>query len=204
MAPPPQEHAMTDNARPDPPFPASPAALALAAVWGFAEATLFFLVPDVWITLVAAFNPAMGRRAAGASLLGALAGGAVMHRLGGSLPPGKTAALLDLIPAISPAMIADVDRQMGERGLSAMLGGPLRGIPYKLYARTAGIRREPMGRFLLWSIPARGIRFLLAALTAGAIGSLARRGTVRRRWTILPWMAAWTLFYAVYFRRNRG
>ncbi|MFM9106139.1 MAG: hypothetical protein ACKOWF_05500, partial [Chloroflexota bacterium] len=44
----------------------SRAAARIAALWGFAEATVFFIVPDVWIGLLAAFDPRAGLRAAAA------------------------------------------------------------------------------------------------------------------------------------------
>jgi hypothetical protein len=58
----------------------------LAAAWGLAEATLFFLVPDILITWVALTSL---RRALLSSLwvlAGALAGGCLMHLSGASRP----------------------------------------------------------------------------------------------------------------------
>ncbi|GEM_PF-3959884 len=47
----------------------------VALAWGFAEATLFFIVPDVWLTLVARERLRTGLIASLYSLAGALAGG---------------------------------------------------------------------------------------------------------------------------------
>jgi hypothetical protein len=49
--------------------------LVAAAVWGLAEATLFFVVPDVLLTWLAAFRPRVACKAVVACLAGALAGG---------------------------------------------------------------------------------------------------------------------------------
>ena len=56
---------------------------AAAFAWGFAEATLFFVVPDVWLTLIAVrrgLRPALV--ACGWALAGALAGGLAMYAWG--------------------------------------------------------------------------------------------------------------------------
>ena len=55
----------------------------IAGIWGFAEATLFFIVPDVWLTLIAVRRglvPALA--ACGWALAGALAGGLAMYAWG--------------------------------------------------------------------------------------------------------------------------
>ena len=82
-----------------------------------------------------------------------------------------------------------------------MLLGPLQGTPYKIYARTAGLQRHSLGATLLWTIPARGARFLLIAGIAAAYGSLVRRRTRRPAWLLAPYLLAWGAFYAWYFRR---
>src|SRR6478672_2734595 len=41
----------------------------IALAWGFAEASLFFIVPDVWIGLLALFHWRAGLRAAGWAVL---------------------------------------------------------------------------------------------------------------------------------------
>jgi membrane protein YqaA with SNARE-associated domain len=174
--------------------------MAVALGWGFAEATIFFIVPDVWIGLLALFSWRAGLRAVIWAVAGALIGGALMYAIGAQVPPDRTARLLDAIPAISPAMIERVEAEMRERGPASMLLGPLQGTPYKIYARTAGMQEQPLIAFLLWSIPARGARFLLVALVAALYGWLVRRITSRPAWLVGPYVLAWAIFYAAYFR----
>jgi membrane protein YqaA with SNARE-associated domain len=176
-------------------------AAVVAICWGFAEATVFFVVPDVWIGLLALFSWRAGLRAVAWSVLGAVTGGALVYVAGARLERDRSAKLLDAIPAISPAMIARVEDEMRQRGPSSMLLGPLRGTPYKIYARSAGLQRQPLGATLLWTIPARGARFLLIALAAAGFGSLVRRRTLRPRWRLVPYLLAWVVFYAGYFRK---
>lgn len=173
---------------------------AVAAVWGFAEATLFFVVPDVWIGLLALFSWRAGLRAVAWAVVGALIGGALMVAVGAQLAPQRSAELLQAVPAISPAMIAGVEEEMRERGPRSMLRGPLQGTPYKIYARTAGSQHLPLATTLLWTIPARGARFLLIAAVATAYGALLRWRTAQPVWVIAPYLLAWVAFYAWYFR----
>src|SRR5947207_15725568 len=135
-------------------------AAAIAFGWGLAEATLFFVVPDVWIGLLALCGWRAGVRAAGWALAGALLGGALTYGVGARLEPRRSARLLDAIPAISPALIGRVEGEMRARGPASMLLGPLRGVPYKLYARAAAVQGQPVAAVLLWTIPARGERFV--------------------------------------------
>lgn len=172
---------------------------AIACGWGFAEATLFFVVPDVWIGLLALFNLRAGLRAVGWAVLGALLGGAVMYAVGAHVEPASSASLLDSVPAVSPAMVSRVEEAMRDQGPASMLLGPLQGIPYKIYARTAGVQEQPLGSMLLWTIPARGIRFVLVALVSALCGAMIRRLTSDPRWLLGPYLLAWLLFYVGYF-----
>jgi membrane protein YqaA with SNARE-associated domain len=179
-------------------------AAAVALAWGFAEATLFFVVPDVWIGLLALFKWRAGLRAAGCAVVGALLGGALMYGAGVELGREHSEELLDAVPAISPAMIARVEEEMRERGPASMLLGPLRGTPYKIYATTAGVEGQPLGAVLLWTVPARGVRFLLIATIAALYGGLVRRITPETGWLLGPYLLVWVVFYAGYWLLAAG
>lgn len=182
-------------------FVRSRLAAAVAGIWGFAEATLFFLVPDIWIGLLAMFSWRAGPRAVAWAVAGALAGGALMYGVGAVLPPEQSARLLEMVPAVSPAMIERVEEEMQAQGPAAMLLGPLQGTPYKIYARTAGVQGESLLVMLLWSVPARAARFLLIAAVAALFGWVVRRVTPAAAWRIGPYLVAWGFFYLVYFWR---
>lgn len=171
----------------------------IALIWGFAEATLFFIVPDVWIGLLALFSWRAGLRAVAWAVMGALIGGALMYGVGANVDRQRGARLLEAVPAISPAMIERVEEEMRQRGPASMLLGPLQGTPYKIYAWTGGVQEQPLGAMLLWTLPARGARFLLVAVVAALYGGLVRRITPRIGWLLGPYLLAWTLFYAGYF-----
>ncbi len=162
---------------------------------------MFFIVPDVWLSRIALTNPRRALAATLPTLAGALAGGAVMYRWGARTEPSASAAELARIPAISPAMVARVEDDLAARGNLALVLGPTKGIPYKVYARTAGQTNRPLPEFLLWSVPARMIRFVLVT---GGSGMVAR--AVRRRFPHITdpqgyaiHAAAWTAFYTWFF-----
>jgi membrane protein YqaA with SNARE-associated domain len=180
-------------------FASSRAALAPAFAWGLAEATFFFIVPDVLLTLIACrgLRPAM--RATGTALLGALAGGAVMYVFG-RREPDSARAFLDHVPAISPALITRVTTQISESGLMAVLLGPLKGIPYKIYAVEWGARNGSFIALLVISIPARFVRFFLASVAARGIARLIEPLTDHRAAIEISILAViWVAFYCYYF-----
>lgn len=181
-------------------FSRSRIAAAIALSWGFAEATLFFVVPDVWIGLLALFSWRAGLRAPSWAILGALLGGALLYGAGSQLDPDRSAHILDTVPAISPGMIERVEEEMSEGGPASMLLGPLQGTPYKIYARTAGVQHQSLGEVLLWTIPARGARFILIVMVSALYGVLIRRITREIGWLLGPYLVAWVTFYAAYFR----
>jgi membrane protein YqaA with SNARE-associated domain len=181
-------------------FANSRVAAAVALLWGFAEATLFFFVPDIWIGLLALGSPRAGLRAVALAVAGALIGGALMYGVGASQPAQETDRLLDAIPAISPAMIVRVQEEMRQQGPASMVFGPLRGTPYKIYAVSAGQQRQSLAETLLWTIPARASRFLLIALVLSGIGALGRRVGIPAAWLLGIYCVAWVIFYGVYFR----
>jgi membrane protein YqaA with SNARE-associated domain len=182
-------------------FLASRAALWSAFAWGIAEASFFFIVPDVLLTLIAcrAFKPAL--KATIAALAGALAGGVLMYAFG-LRSPDDARAFLDYVPAINSNLIKRVARQINEHGLIAVMIGPLKGIPYKIYAVEWGAQDRSLIGFFLISIPARYIRFFLAAVVARLIARLIEPFTHRRvSIEILILAVIWIAFYGFYFLR---
>lgn len=175
--------------------------LLAAALWGLAEATFFYLVPDVILSAIAILDPRLALWACLAATAGALAGGAFMYRRGARDPAASREYLLR-VPGIGPCMLDRVAAEVGRRGLLALALGPLSGTPYKLYAVECGRRRLSLAGFLLVSVPARLARFVVVTVLAAWLA-----------WRVFPtlptsaklaaWLAAWCLFYAWYFRAMR-
>jgi membrane protein YqaA with SNARE-associated domain len=180
-------------------FVHGPAAQFAAFVWGLAEATLFFIVPDVLLTAIGCRSIRAGFKATGFAILGALLGGLIMYLFAG-VSPETSQTMLTYVPAIHPRFVDDVRSQLLERGLIAVLFGPTEGVPYKIYAVEWGVRHGNLPLFLLISIPARGIRFLFSILLAGGISRMIAPWTKRRAQTEMTVLALfWVVFYAFYF-----
>jgi len=173
--------------------------LALAFLWGIAEATLFFIVPDVLLTLVG--TRSLKRAALGTvfATLGAILGGAAMYTWAVRDAPAAREALL-AVPGIQQELVDSVGSATLKDGSVALLFGPLRGRPYKIYAVENGARGVSVFHFLATSIPARALRFLLTALLACVIAR-ALRPLIQKSSARLAalWATAWIAFYAFYF-----
>ncbi len=168
-----------------------------AGLWGLAEATLFFIVPDVWLSLAGRRCLKTGLQACLWALAGALAGGALVYAWGVYDRPGAL-AVIESVPAISPVMVERVATQLAGHGVLAIFVGPLTGTPYKLYAAHAADANIGWIVFMLMSVPARGIRFVLVTTGVHCILRYLVPARARTHPTALI-LSAWVLFYACYF-----
>jgi len=171
----------------------------IGALWGFAEATLFFMVPDVWLGWIALTSLKRALIATLAALVGAVAGGLLVAGVCAYVEPATSFRAMDTVPAVSPAMIRDVDADVAERGSRAIVDGPVRGIPYKLYARAEGIQGGPDVAFVFWSILGRAYRWVILIPLIWLVSHLARKWlhfTDRQARGV--YIVGWCLFYAWY------
>jgi len=169
-----------------------------AFVWGFAEATFFFVVPDVLLSFV---TQRRGLRAglAGAvfAVAGAAAGGMAMFWLGWAYAD-KVRSALDALPAISPEMIASAGPALADRPFSALLAAAFSGAPYKVFAAAAAGAGLSAPAFLAMSVVARAPRFLATVIATACVDRLAAKQLgLRTRRLVLA--ALWIVFYAVYW-----
>ena len=169
----------------------------VAGLWGFAEATLFFLVPDVQLTAVALRDLRGALRACLWAAAGAVTGGAVMWSWGAWAPAAAFAAL-EAVPAVSPEMLARVRGELLAGGWLAVVLGPSSGTPYKLYAATAGALGMSLPGLLAVTVPARLLRFVALTLVAAGVARGPLAGWPPRRRLALH-AACWAVFYAAYF-----
>jgi membrane protein YqaA with SNARE-associated domain len=183
-----------------PEFVSHPWILWLGFFWGFAEATLFFIVPDVLLTLVALFSSRRSAQLVACILLGALAGGSVMFYFGAKDPPQAKAMVLH-VPFVSPAMFIKTQQGFERNGIWTLARSPGNGIPYKVYCvQASSYARWPL--FLLVSAAARLERFAPFWLFASALG-FAFRKRINRRPIVSVVMHAclWILGYAWYWSK---
>jgi membrane protein YqaA with SNARE-associated domain len=168
--------------------------------WGLAEATLFFIIPDVFFTLVALFSFRQSAKVVAACLGGAVIGGCIMYAAG-QAAPAQTQALVLKVPFVSPAMLARTHIDLERYGIWTMAKGPWIGLPYKLYAVQAGrYARWPL--FLIATATARLGRFAFLWMVAALFGRLFRKGIASRpRVAIAIHATIWTSNYIIYWSR---
>jgi len=170
---------------------------ALAALWGLAEAALFFIVPDVFLSWIALRSFKRAMWACLWALLGALIGGAFIWYMG-LVNADALRAVFTSIPAINEGMMNNVRDQLQNSGLVALFIGPLVGTPYKLYALEAAQLGYGLFIFLLISIPARLARFVIVTIVSAAASSALSHSVSLRTLQVLH-ACVWVAFYSWYF-----
>ncbi|MBA3518966.1 MAG: hypothetical protein H0T75_15320 [Rhizobiales bacterium] len=171
---------------------------AAAFLWGVAEASFFFLVPDILLSLVVqkrGVRPASD--AACFAVAGACLGGLIVWHIGRGDPAGAR-AFLDGIPAISSAMIAQAGESLRDNFAAALFAGAFSGVPYKVFAAVAPSAGIGWPEFLLVSAPARACRFLVVIMIVAAADGIAARWLgARERARLL--LAGWAAFYVIFW-----
>lgn len=172
-------------------------------VWGLLEAALFFVIPDVLLTWVASRYGT--RRAIVASLwavAGAAIGGMITYQWGAHASESAF-TYMGWLPGVDTAMIQSVTTGIQADGPQALLGGPLRGEPFKLYAAAAGAQGESIVELVLWTIPGRLWRFVALSGLFGLIREGCSRLTGRNidRPLVVFWALFWLMVYAVFWTR---
>jgi hypothetical protein len=174
------------------------AALALLFAWGFAEATVFFVVVDVavsWIALRRGLK--QGLAAAVAAAAGALAGVALLYAWA-AREPAAGLALVDAVPFVTAELIQGMRADLAGRGILAVLVAGVTGVPIKIAAALApGLGIGPAA-FLIAGAAQRLARFAAVALMAAVLARLLR-ARLSERSLVALWAAFWILFYALYW-----
>jgi len=169
-----------------------------AALWGVAEATLFFIVPDVLLTFVVVrFGLRRGLALAVVAAAFASLAGLGMWFWAHSDPASARHVML-LVPAVGPDLLARAAREVGQGWPLHLVTGAMTGVPYKLYAVEAGARGLDPALFIPMSFVARLTRFTLTAVTM-ALGRAALLKLNRPKLVYPAWGLAWLATYTFYF-----
>jgi len=118
----------------------------------------------------------------------------------GQQNPQAAKSAIEKLPGIDASTVQQVDRQLQEHGTADVMLGPLQGVPYKIYAVQSSSNGIGWGEFLLISVPARIVRFLLVVI----FFHYALRFVSRWFWgkyKISLLLIGWLAFYAFYFWR---
>lgn len=170
----------------------------IAIGWGFAEALLFFVIPDVFLTLMALRRGT--RRSLRLAILaaaGAVAGGLLAYGWG-AVHAASALGVMELLPGIDRSMIDAVRGDVVAEGNQALLFGPWRGQPYKLFAVASGeLGLSAVGLAML-TMPGRLARFVVSVGFAGYVRWLFGRW-VSERVLVTAWALFWVVVYAGYW-----
>ena len=179
-------------------FLAGKPGIILACLWGLAEGTLFFVVPDVFLSLVAILQPRRAWRHVIAATAGALLAGILLF--GWALRDVVAARnAVGRVPFVTAAMFTRVDESYRLHGVGAVFLGPLTGTPYKLYAVEAPAYVGELS-FLAATVPARAERFVVVCLLFAVPAAW-----IRNKWKLsnerllMIHAAVWIAFYAFYW-----
>jgi membrane protein YqaA with SNARE-associated domain len=170
----------------------------IALFWGFAEATLFFIVPDVFLCFVSIkYSLRQTFYLTLYALIGAITGGVLIYKLGINYPETVYKLIVSL-PAIDTDMMNEVRNKLQQSALSQMFIGAVTGVPYKVFAFEAGQQLIDLTCFILISIPARLFRWIsIIVLVRLLILYLQKRYTAKQITKIF--CVFWAIFYAVFF-----
>jgi membrane protein YqaA with SNARE-associated domain len=170
---------------------------AAAFHWGFAEATVFFIVPDALLTSLALNSLRTAVTAALLAALGATVGGLAVWFLASSNPETANNILL-AVPGISESTFQTVRKLFSEGTYTGLLHGAFTGVPYKIFAAEAGFNGINPALFAALTPLARLPRFLLLSLAAWAAGQwIGARLSQRQKFAVT--LSLWLVFYIVYF-----
>lgn len=170
-------------------------ALWVGAGWGFAEALLFFIVPDVWLGLVALYAPRRTLITLAAIVLGATAGATTLYLVTLALGDGLSGVIVAL-PGITDADLTQARAELADQGAIAFLNGVLQGLPVKVYIHAAALDGIDLAQVIPFTLLNRIERMLLFGLIMAVLGWLGR--PVVRRWPrgcLALYGIAWIIFY---------
>lgn len=172
-----------------------------AFLWGYCEATWFFVIPDVGLTFIALhLGWRRSLRPLAGAVLGAGLGAATIYLFRDWHWPW----LWSHLPGFLPGMLPMAGAQLQAEGASALLEGPQAGIPYRVYVWLAAAQGVSLGSILAWTPLARIPRMLVPMLIAVGFQQLCSRmpapvGPRYREVNRGLWICLWTLLYAAYW-----
>jgi len=174
----------------------SPAALAVAFFWGVGEATVLFVVPDLWLGFVSLYAPRRFLVTLVAVVAGGVTGAALLFLATPALGEGLS-QLLSSLPGTGPDDLARVRAELVAQGGAAFLNGPVQGLPVRLYVHAAALDGLDLPTVLAGTAVNRLTRIGFFGLTLAALGLVARPLIARRpRAVAVVYLVAWVIFYA--------
>jgi len=167
-------------------------------IWGFSEATFFFIIPDVLLSYYALKNDNLKNifLINIICITGAAIGGTVIFIMS-TVNHANVVDFMLSVPAIHTYMLDHVEAEMSANTFLALVTGPLFGVPYKLFAAFAPLYTN-IFIFILFSIPARLIRFIIVSLMAYYFSHKIFKNLSLKVKTLI-WLFVWMVVYIIYF-----
>lgn len=169
-----------------------------AFTWGFAEATCFFIVPDVLLSLAALNDLRKSIILCIFAVFGAAIGGMLIFELS-RIDEIAMQNFLVRIPAIGELTMQSAKQHLIDHGIFGVCIGAYTGNPFKVYAYLCGVDRGiNLLAFVLLSIPARLSRFVCVCAGTRLIERYALKG-LSQSIKFRTWLFCWIIFYVFYF-----
>lgn len=172
----------------------------VAGLWGFAEGTIFFVVPDVCVTCFALFSFKESAKALQSAVLGALIAGVLMYALA-SCDYQLARRIVLSVPFVSQPLLDQSRADYLQHAWLATVYAPLSGIPYKVFAIEA-VQYIGILPFVFASILARFGRIGAAWGLAALIRVCFKRTIdMRPRLFLAIHFLFWSVFYSWYWSK---
>jgi hypothetical protein len=173
-------------------------ALWIAAAWGFAEASFFVVVPDVWLGFVALFAPRRTVTTIAATVAGAAAG-AVFLFVATLAFGDQIGRLILALPGITPGDLAAARTALADDGAAALLPALVAGRAVKLYVHAAATDGIPLLDVVLFTMLNRIVRLALFGGLMSLVGWGGRSIVMGcPRLVASIYVSGWVLFYVVH------
>jgi membrane protein YqaA with SNARE-associated domain len=175
--------------------------LLAAFVFGAAEATFFFIVPDVFTSWLVIRQSRSGFLACVYATMGAVIGGSILFWIGKDQELRSIALeACAVLPGIQMPLISHAAAELRENGLGGLFTGVLSGIPYKLFALQVAPLGIRFSDFIIASIAARLMRFIAVTAFTWLVFHV-----IFVKWSnkvkLCLHGVVWVIFYGFYFCR---
>jgi hypothetical protein len=169
-------------------------------LWGLAEATVFFVVPDVLLCFWAMRSAREAFASTVAVVVGAMLGAAILYLCLG-LDGANYTVLHNMwasLPGFRVKMTEVAAAHLSAHGAAGLLAGPASGIPYRIYVGEAWRLHLPLADVLLWTPVARLERIAIAPLVVLGLRFIAER-VLAPRFRRVPWYWALAALIVIYW-----
>jgi hypothetical protein len=170
----------------------------IAGAWGAAEASIFFVVPDVPVGLISLVSPKRAATACIAATAGGVLGALGLHA---ALQAGwDPEPYFARVPGIRPADAAAARDAVAAAPIRAFALAAFSGVPVKLFVAGGSRLGLPTGALAGLTLLNRAPRLAVAALLMRSIGRQLGEAGVPRAASAGAYLAVWSVFYAWYWR----